>query len=100
MLRKLFVYDLVIIKDNPCTMYIMIALKWSENIVHIGNHLKYDLSDDTHVNKKKGHFISSVNRLVAKCGFVQSDVLNKLFLITVVLFMVVRPGIFVVLKQL
>ncbi len=54
-------------------------LKWSDNIVHLGNHLKYHISDDTDVNKKKGDFISSVNRLVAKFGFVQSEVLNKLF---------------------
>ncbi len=72
LLRKLFVYNFGRCKRQPCIMYISMIRPLN---VHLGNHLKYD----TDVNKTTGYFISSVNRLVAKLGFVQSNVLNKLF---------------------
>ncbi len=41
-LRKLYVYNLVIIKENNIYPDDL-DLKRSNNIVHLGNHLKYDL---------------------------------------------------------
>ncbi len=71
----------VIVKTQPLyNVYLdgQDALRWSDNIVHLDNHLKYDLSDDTDMNKK-GDFMSSVSRRVAKFGFVQNELLKKLF---------------------
>ncbi len=53
-LRKLYVYNLVIVKNKLCIMNILMALQWSDNIVHLINHVNYDFTDHTNMIEQTG----------------------------------------------
>ena len=55
------------------------VLPWVDKACHLGNILNCNLSDSDDIKSKIGHFIGSVNKLLANFRFVQSHILFKLF---------------------
>ena len=53
-------------------------LQWSDSVKHLGNYIRYDLSESDEIRNKKCDFITSLNGVLAKFGDAIPEVLMKL----------------------
>ena len=73
-------FSQVITDNNIADVYLgENKLKWDNKVKHLGNFLSSTQSDKDDIDFKINSFIVSVNTLMAKFGFLQSNILDFLF---------------------
>ena len=73
-------FSKVVTDNNIADVYLgENKLKWDNKVKHLGNFLSSTQSDKDDIDSKINSFIVSVNTLMAKFGFLQSNILDFLF---------------------
>ena len=78
--KSVCIISQVVTDNNIADVYLgENKLKCYNKVKHLGNFFSSTQSNKTYIDFKINSFIVSVNTLMAKCGFLQSNILDFLF---------------------